>query len=104
VGAIFQGLLRLIQLRQQNLAFARADTELMDTGNDHVFGYFRDHDEHSVLVLANFTERRQAVEARRLRQLGMRKTMVDLYAGRSITATQELILEPYDFMVLSRVA
>ena len=37
-------------------------------------------------------------------QMGMRKTMVDLYAGRSITATQELILEPYEFMVLSRVA
>jgi amylosucrase/maltose alpha-D-glucosyltransferase/alpha-amylase len=104
VGAVFQGLLRLIQLRQQNLAFARAETELMDTGNRHVFGFFRDHEQHSVLVLANFSEVEQAIEARRLRQLGMRKTMVDLYAGRSITATQELILAPYDFMVLSRVA
>lgn len=102
-GRIFQGLLRLIQLRKQNPAFARADTEFLDTGNPHVFGYFRDHEQHGVLMLANFTERPQAVQARRLRQMGMRKTMVDLFAGRSITATEELVLEPYGFMVLSRV-
>jgi amylosucrase/maltose alpha-D-glucosyltransferase/alpha-amylase len=35
--------------------------------------------------------------------MGMRKTMVDLYAGRTITAAQELLLEPYQFMVLARV-
>ena len=35
--------------------------------------------------------------------MGMRKTMVDLYAGRVITATQELELEPYQLMVLTRV-
>ena len=103
-GRIFQGLLRLIQLRKQNPAFARGDTEFLETGNRHVFGFFRDHEQHSVLVLANFSERAQAVEARRLRQMGMRKTMVDLVAGRSITATEELILEPYGFLVLSRVA
>jgi amylosucrase/maltose alpha-D-glucosyltransferase/alpha-amylase len=102
-GAIFQGLLRLLQLRQQNLAFAGGTTELMETGNPHVFGFFRNADEHSVLVLASFSERPQVLEARRLRQHGMRKTMVDLHAGRSITATRELELEPYAFMVLSRV-
>jgi amylosucrase/maltose alpha-D-glucosyltransferase/alpha-amylase len=53
-------------------------------------------------VIANFTERRQAVEARRLRQMGLRKVAVDLYAGRTITATRELVLEPYQLMVLSR--
>jgi amylosucrase/maltose alpha-D-glucosyltransferase/alpha-amylase len=34
--------------------------------------------------------------------MGMRKTMVDLYAGRTITATQELVMEPYQLMVLTR--
>lgn len=55
-------------------------------------------------MMANFSEKPQAVEARRLRQMGMRQTMVDLHAGRSITATEELLLDPYGFMVLSRVA
>ncbi|HKK71065.1 MAG TPA: alpha-amylase family glycosyl hydrolase [Candidatus Krumholzibacteria bacterium] len=103
-GAIYQGLLRLVQLRQQNPAFTRnGDTEFLETGNRHVFGFLRDYEDHGVLVLGNFSEHEQAVEARRLRQMGMRKTMVDLYAGRSITATEKLVLEPYECMVLSRV-
>lgn len=51
--------------------------------------------QHVVFVLANFSEQEQWLEARRLRQMGMRKTIVDLYAGRIITAAQELPLEPY---------
>jgi amylosucrase len=94
--------LRLIQLRKQNLAFDRAETEIIDTGNPHVFGYFRNHEEHSVLVLASFSESAQRIEGRHLRRLGLRKTVVDMVAGRIITAAQELELEPYQFLVLSR--
>ena len=101
-GRIYKGMLRLIQLRQQNLAFTRAETEITDTGNQHVFGFFRNHDQYSVLVLGNFSEKERRLDARRLRHMGMRKTMVDLYAGRTITATQELIIEPYQLMVLTR--
>jgi amylosucrase len=101
-GRIYQGLLRLIQIRQQNLAFTRAETEIVDTGNKHVFGYFRNHDEYTVLVLANFSDAAQPLEARRLRMLGLRKAQVDLVAGKTIIATQELNLEPYAFMVLAR--
>jgi amylosucrase len=101
---VYQGLLRLIQLRGQNLAFTRADTEIVDTGNPHVFGYFRTHGPHNVFILASFSEVPQAVEARRLRQMGLRKTMVDVYAGRTVTAAQELVLEPYQLMVLAQVA
>ncbi len=102
-GRVYQGLLRLIQLRGQNLAFSRAETEIVDTGNPHVFGFFRSSEQGEVFVLANFSEEAQQLEARRLRQMGMRKTMVDLHAGRVVTATQELDVEPYQLMVLSRV-
>jgi amylosucrase/maltose alpha-D-glucosyltransferase/alpha-amylase len=34
--------------------------------------------------------------------MGMRKTMMDLLAGRTIIATRELVMEPYQLMVLSR--
>jgi amylosucrase/maltose alpha-D-glucosyltransferase/alpha-amylase len=69
-----------------------------------VFGYFRTNGDHSVLVLANFSERHQDLEGRRLRMLGLRKSIVDLVAGRTIVATHALTLEPYDFMVLARPA
>jgi amylosucrase/maltose alpha-D-glucosyltransferase/alpha-amylase len=101
-GKLQHGLLRLIQIRQQNLAFTRAETEIVDTGNEHVFGYFRNHGEYSVLVLANFHDTAQSLEARRLRMLGLRKTVVDLITGKAITATHELVMEPYNFMILAR--
>jgi amylosucrase len=103
-GRVYQGLLRLIQIRQQNLAFDRAETEIVDTGNEHVFGYFRTNGDHSVLVLASFSAQPQTIEGRRLRLLGLRKSVVDLVAGRTIVAAHALELEPYDFMVLARPA
>jgi amylosucrase/maltose alpha-D-glucosyltransferase/alpha-amylase len=102
-GRVYQGLLRLIQLRSQNQAFARTDTEFVETGNKHVFGFIRSNENSVAFVLANFSEKQQGLEARRLRQMGMRKSMVDMYAGRVITATQELMMEPYQLMVLARV-
>jgi amylosucrase/maltose alpha-D-glucosyltransferase/alpha-amylase len=103
-GRIYQGLLRLIQIRQQNLAFDRAETEIVDTGSDHVFGYFRTNGDYSVLVLASFSAQPQTIEGRRLRLLGLRKSVVDLVAGRTIVAAHSLELEPYDFMILARPA
>jgi amylosucrase/maltose alpha-D-glucosyltransferase/alpha-amylase len=103
-GKIYQNLLRLIQIRQQNLAFDRAETEIVDTGNDHVLGYFRTNGDYSVLVLANFSDTSQNLDGRRLRLLGLRKSIVDLVAGRTIVAAHELTLDPYDFMVLARPA
>ena len=100
---VFQNLLRLIQLRTQNPVFSRPDTEFVETGNKHVFGFIRSNDQSMVFVLANFSDQQQVLEARRLRQMGMRKTMIDLYAGKPLTATQELAMEPYQLMVLARV-
>jgi amylosucrase/maltose alpha-D-glucosyltransferase/alpha-amylase len=87
---IYQGLLRLVQIRQQNLAFTRGDTEIMDPGNDQVFGFFRHHDDQSVLVLANFSEREQAVSGKRLRLLELRRTFTDIVVGAA-GARQETV-------------
>ncbi|MEX2366225.1 MAG: alpha-glucosidase C-terminal domain-containing protein, partial [Pseudohongiellaceae bacterium] len=103
-GRIYQGILRLIQLRQQNPAFDNAGTEFTETGNKHVFSFFRSNGQYSVFILANFSEQEQRLEARRLRLLGLRKTMVDLFGGHTITATQELVMQPYQLLVLSRGA
>jgi amylosucrase/maltose alpha-D-glucosyltransferase/alpha-amylase len=102
-GRVYHGLLRLLQIRTQNQAFQRSETEIADTGSRHVFGFIRSNADEMIFVLANFTETEQRLEARRLRQMGMRKTFVDLNAGRTITATKELVMEPYQLMVLRRV-
>lgn len=102
-GRVYQGLLRLLQLRAQNASFNRAATEILETGNKHVFGFSRNNEQSLVFVLANFSEQEQRLEARRLRQMGMRKSMVDLHEGRTITATRELVMDGYQLMVLTRV-
>ncbi len=99
-GQVYAGMLRLVQVRQQNLAFTRAETELIDAGNKHILGYFRHHPEQSVLVLANFSEQEQVIEARRLRLLGLRKTLTDIVEGRTIITTEHLLVAPYQLMVL----
>jgi amylosucrase/maltose alpha-D-glucosyltransferase/alpha-amylase len=103
-GRIYQDLLRLIQIRQQNPALDRAETEIVESGNAHVFAYFRTNGDYSVLVLANFSETPQPVEGKHLRLLGLRKSVVDLVAGRTIIAAHTLEMEPYDFMILARPA
>jgi amylosucrase/maltose alpha-D-glucosyltransferase/alpha-amylase len=99
-GRIFQGLLKFSQVRHNNLAFTRSETEILDAGNNHVLAYFRQHLEQSVLVLANFTEKDQNIEALRLRQLGLRRTLTDLVAGKLVIASETLKLDPYQLMVL----
>ena len=103
-GRIYQDLLRLIQIRQQNPALDRAETEIVESGNEHVFAYFRTNGDYSVLVLANFSATSQPIEGRRLRMLGLRKSVVDLVAGRTIVAAHSLEMEPYDFVILARPA
>jgi len=99
-GRVFHGLLALSQVRQNNLAFTRSETEIVDPGNDQVLAYFRQHLEQSVLVLANFTEAPQRIDAVRLRQLGLRRTLTDLVAGRLVIASESLELEPYQLVAL----
>ena len=99
-GQIYLGLLKLIQIRQHNRAFSNGETEIIDTGNDCIFGYFRSYQEQNVLVLANFSDRQQEIIAKRLRLLGMRKILTDLVAGKSISAVHKLVLEPYQQVIL----
>ena len=101
-GRIFQGIATLVRLRLNTTALAGGDTEIIDPGNDHVFGYFRTTEDQSILCLANFSEHPQSVPAPRLRQLGLRKTLVDIVTGTSVIASKEITLEPLQFAVLLR--
>jgi len=97
---VFQGIIRLGQIRINNFAFTRSETEIVDAGNEHVLAYFRQHMEQSVLVLGNFTESSQSIDAVRLRQLGLRRTMTGLVSGSVVIASESLTMEPYQLMIL----
>lgn len=99
---IHSSLRKLTLLRLNNTALARGDTEFFATGNDQVFGYFRTSQDQSVLCLANFSDQPQTLQARRLRQLGFKKALVDIVSGQSFIASHTLDLEPLQFVALLR--
>lgn len=99
---LWQGFLKLNQMRMTNSALSRGETEIIDTSNDHVFGWFRTSSEQSVFCVANFSDSPQSLAAPRLRQLGLRKALVDIVSGQTIIATHQLDMQPLQFMVLLR--
>ena len=44
IGKIFNGLLKLIRLREKTQALSGSETEFADTGNDNVLAYFRNYE------------------------------------------------------------
>jgi glycosidase len=93
-GRLFDRLRHLIKLRKENPACGSGETEIIDTGNPHVFGYVRHHEGEHILILANFSEEEQAIAANELRLHGLGYQFSDLVSGREIAAGEDLTLEP----------
>lgn len=92
---IFAGLRRLIQLRKSLPALAGGAAEFVETGNPHLFGYVRAGGGQHLLVLANFSEQPQALDANLLRMYGLGYRFSDMVGGQPCGADQPLLLEPY---------
>ncbi len=100
-GRIYGGLAHLIRLRKESPALAAGETDVLDTGNGHVFGYVRHHEGQRVLALANFSEREQRVAANALRLYGLDDAVTDLVSGERITPRDDLALAPYRLVWLA---
>ena len=99
-GRMWQGLRRLIAVRTANPVFASAATEVVDLGTDAVFGYVRRHGDARALVLANFTEREQAIGGNLLRRYGLAYRLRDLLTDEVVEASADLTLGPYGLLWL----
>lgn len=102
-GRLWSGLRRLIAIRQGTPDFAGVATEVIDPGNDHIFGYVRRGTGAGgrVLALANVTEREQPVDANYLRLHGLAYAFTDLVTGATVTLDRALTLAPYQFVWLT---
>jgi glycosidase len=98
-GRIYQGLLRLIQVRKSEQAFSGSEIQIIQTGNEHIFGYVRTHESARVLVLANFSEAEQTIPANLLRLYGLSYSFRDLLEGE-LHAMDSLSMAPYQFICL----
>jgi len=101
-GKLFQALLKLVEIRKEHSVFASGEnheTEVLDVGNDHVFGYVRSYFNEKVIVLANFSEREQTVSIDRISSMILPGK--DLVSGEEYQPGEEIKLEPYRFIWLS---
>jgi amylosucrase len=99
-GQIFTELVRLINLRKQQPAIYGNETEFVETGNGHLFGYVRHDGGHRLFVVANFSEHPQEMNADQLRVYGPGYNFTDIIIGQTLTADRSLRLEPYQYMWL----
>jgi len=98
-GKIYAGLQKLIRIRKENSIFASGNgsgTEILDVENDHVFGYVRHKDGRKLVILANFTEREQAISENRLFEAD--EVGLDLITDASRLPGSDVILNPYQFI------
>ncbi len=98
-GQIFRGIQKMLAIRKSNELFAaRYRAVPVFTDNHAVFAF---HKENKMLVLANFSEREQWVDAASFDWFGLPGEMSDLITGRPIRTYQNRIqLGPYEYLWL----
>ena len=100
-GRIFGGLKHLIDLRKNTHAFAGNQMDVINIGNDHVFGFIRTQDGQRVVVLANFSEQPQQIPANEVRLYGLGYNFQELISEHPLQLLSNTIyLEPYQVLWL----
>ncbi len=98
-GRIFEGIQKMLRIRKECPHF-RSDLKSIpvDTQNNAVFGY---HRENKMMVLANFSEHEQWVDANTFSWFGLPGEMADLLTGRPIRSyDNRILLGPYEYLWL----
>lgn len=98
-GRIFESVQNMLNIRKNCGYFSSTIRTIpVDTGNSAVFGY---HKENKLMVLANFSEREQWVDANTFSWFGLPGEMHDLITGRPIRSyNNQILLGPYEYIWL----
>jgi glycosidase len=91
---IYRELLHMIQVRKAQPALATS-VEAIETSNTHVLGFAHYHETGPLLVLGNFSEHPQTINAETLHTQGLSWPAVDLITGSRVELNDNLALSPY---------
>ena len=102
-GRVYQGLQHLIAIRKAHRVFGgdSHQTEIIATGNPHIFGYVRQREGERVVALANFSEWEQRIPPNEIRLQGLSYQFTDLVSAGPLTLETDLVLGPYRFVWLT---
>ena len=98
-GQIFSGIQKMLEIRKNCPYFSsEIKSDPVDLGNQAVLGF---HRENKMMVLANFSEQEQWVDANRFNWFGLPGEMKDLLTGRPVRSyNNEVLLGPYEYLWL----
>jgi glycosidase len=99
-GQVYQSLRQMIQIRQTNPVFAGGDTTFIESGNPHVFSYYRWRDGQGFLALCSFSEQEQRVDLAKYRVYGLKLHMLDMLTDQEVLLNGQFTLAPYQFLWL----
>jgi amylosucrase len=89
----FRETAKLFNLRKRLPALYDGGMEVVETGNRHLFGYLRAHGGHRLLVVANFDETPQRIEARFLHSWGAKTEALDHLTGQILDIRDGLVID-----------
>jgi amylosucrase len=98
-GRIYSGLQQLIALRKSTPALRGQGFQIIETGNNHVFGFLRICDGERLIVLANFSEQECHLPTNLLRLYGLSYRFKDLLKG-DIFESSDISLGSFQLRVL----
>ncbi len=98
-GRVYQGLRRLIQIRQETPALGGNALQVIPTENRRVLGYARQHGGERALVFANFSEQEQQVAGNLLRLYGLEHEFTDAVSGERLSDAEPLRLDPLQLRI-----
>ena len=96
----FHEMIQLFTMRKQMPVLRNGGMEVIDTGNNHLFGFLRANKEERLLVINNFSEALQIMPGRFLTAAGIHDKAYEIFTEQIIVAGEDLRLEGYRYMWL----
>ena len=102
MGQVFSDLAHLTRVRSQEMpAFGNGPMSVFQTGNNAVLGFMRGNKPQHVMVLANFSDKPQHIDAQRLSKHHMRTALDKIeQTAPPLDLSQGISLKPYQSMWL----
>lgn len=100
---MFSNISRLIKLRIAEPVFGSSETIIRDLQNRHLFCFERSKNGSKILYIGNFSEHKTTVSGylvMKILNCDPDETLKELWSEQSLSLTENLHIEPYQFLVL----
>jgi amylosucrase len=91
----FQEMVKLFNLRKKLPAFQNGGMEIIHSGNPHLFGYIRALNNQKILIVNNFAEEPQKMDAVHLKACGVKGDAIDLLNEEVLPENSDLMLDDH---------